>query len=120
MNRPEAEYILAPIILGFEVAKDRAAELLKQSQERGLDRTRLHEVARHECDLEQALAYLLARGKSWSVDGLMQAVDTGRTVATWPGVLPGSDYRERTIAAWRESKAGTEAAPNVVPMAVSA
>jgi hypothetical protein len=119
MNREEAEFILAPIILGFEVAKDRANELLKQSQERGLDRFRLHEVVRHESDLEQALAYLLARARAWSVDGLMQAVETGsRSAACWPGVMPGSDYRERTITAWRESKAaGTESAPNVVTMA---
>lgn len=114
MNRADAEHILAPIILGFEVAKDRANELLKQSQERGLDRTRLHEVVRHESDLEQALAFIQAREKAWAFDGLMQAVDTGRAVATWPTVMPGSDYRERVIDAWRESR--NQSAANVEPL----
>lgn len=104
MNRAEAEFILGPIILGFEVAKGRARELLEKSQEQGLSRDRLHELFRHEADLEQAISYIQAREKAWAADGLMQAVDTGRTVATWPTVLPGSDFKERTITAWKESR----------------
>ncbi|MDP1832617.1 MAG: hypothetical protein Q8K67_11205 [Geothrix sp.] len=118
MIREEAEFILAPIILGFEVAKDRVTELLRQSQPKtGMNRAAYHELVRHESDLEQALAYLMAREKAWAVDGLMQAVDTGRTVATWPSVMPGSDYPSRIIAAWRDSKSETKAAPNVAPLA---
>jgi hypothetical protein len=104
MNRAEAEFILGPIILGFEVAKGRARELLEKSQEQGLSRDRLHELIRHESDLEQALKFILAREKAWAVDGIMQAVDTGSTIATWPSVMPGSDFRDRTIAAWKESR----------------
>jgi len=117
VNRAEAEYILAPIILGFEVAKDRVAELIKRSEEQGLERSRLNEMMRHELELSYALRFIEARAKGWAVDGLMVAVDTGRSVATWPSVMPGSDYRQRIIAAWREGKAGTEAAPNVAPLA---
>lgn len=114
MNRAEAEFILGPIILGFEVAKGRARELLEKSQEQGLSRDRLHELIRHESDLEQALTFILAREKAWTVDGIMQAVELGRTVATWPAVMPGSDFRERTIATWRETR--NQSATNVEPL----
>lgn len=104
MNRADAELILAPIILGFEVAKGRALELLGKAQEHELNWEHIHDLVRHESDLDQALKFIIAREKAWTVDGIMQAVDTGRAVATWPSVMPGSDFRERIITAWKESR----------------
>lgn len=111
VNREHAEHVLTPIWMGFAAAEARLEELLEQANTAPVGEQLALGGLRHVSDLEQALGYLRARLKSFSGDGLMTAVDTGRFVHVWPNAYPSTEAPAVAISRWKETRA---AAPQKV------
>jgi hypothetical protein len=105
MNSADAEHILAPIWIGFAVAEARLEALLADSRSQPMDRETARARLRHEQDLEDARAYLQTKARGLRGFGLRDALNTGRTVITWPNVFPHEEAWERTTRAWQEARA---------------
>lgn len=111
MNREHAAHILTPIWQAFAAAEARIEKMLEEAETAPVAEQLALGGLRHVADLEQAQAYLKARARSFAGDGLMTAVDTGRSVFVWPNVIPSSEAPALAVARWKETRA---AAPQKV------
>ena len=99
MSPAEAQRILEPVWLGFEVALERLAELRAQAEQ-----TKGTEAFRAISDLQEAQAWLLAKARQFQPAGLLTVIDNGAGLIAWPNALPEPGAMETVIQRRRERK----------------